>query len=457
MADMADGYRLLHEGALALSEVEVAGFRVDLPYLDAEIKRTEAAIKRYRDKLRTSKVYAAQRRRYGQKTKLQSRDQLATVLYNDMGYSSDRRTATGKHKLDEAALEQIDHPYAKAFLRLESMCKLHSTYLLGVRSEVGNDGRVHGFFNLNTVRSFRGSADGPNLQNMPVRDPMQGKAIRQAFIPSPGHVLVEIDYSSVEVMVACALSGDPKLTYDATEGDMHRDMAAECFMLRTDQVAKPVRQAAKGGFVFAEFYGDWYKQVARNLWDSIHRGSLVTADGVPLHDHMAAAGVQSLGACDTKAEPVPGTFEHHIKSVEDRFWNQRFLVYHKWRQQQVAAYQANGYIDLATGFRCFGPMTKNQIINYPIQGPSFHCLLWSLTRLVRALSKRKARTKVVCQIHDSIIADVHKDELPMYMDLARDIMTVQVRKHFKWLTVPLSIEAEASDVNWHSKQKLELV
>lgn len=455
MAGICSGYDLLHRGVIALSEVEANGMRVDVAYLDKAIADTFARIKRLEDKLRACDEYKLQRRRFGTRTNLTSRDQLAEVLFGDLGHKPKAVTATGKPQLDETALERIGSKYTKGFQRLEKLNKLYGTYLKGVRREVEGE-YIHAFFGLHLVRSYRGQSDSPNLQNVPIRDPVQGKIIRQAFIPRDGHVLVEIDYSSLEVMVACSLSGDPKLTYDATEGDMHRDMAAECYMLDTADVSKGVRQNTKGGFVFAEFYGDWYKQVTRNLWDGIERHGLQTANGVPLHAHLTAKGITGRGLCDPDKEAVAGTFEHHIKAVEHRFWNERFHVYHAKRRAWVEEYREQGYIDIATGFRCQGPMTKNQVMNYHIQGPAFHCLLWSLTQLVAEIKKRRWRSKIVGQIHDSIIADVHESELEDYLALAGEITTKRIQQAWDWVTVPFSVEAEMAATSWYDKKPVEI-
>lgn len=451
-----DGYSLLHAGAIALAEVEANGMRIDVPYLDGAIEDTAARIARLEEKLRGCEEYKLQRRRYGVATNLTSRDQLASVLFGDMGHTAHSRTATGKAQLDETALEKVGTKYARGFLRLEKLNKLYGTYLTGIRREVDEKGFLHAFFGLGHVRSFRGQSDSPNLQNVPIRDPIQGKVIRKAFIPRKGHAIVEIDYSSIEVMVACALSGDPKLTYDAREGDMHRDMSAECYLLEKGQVTKAIRQNTKGGFVFAEFYGDWYKQVTRNLWDGIDRYGLKLDDGTGLHTHLKARGITGMGLCDPSKDPVEGTFEAHIKKVEDRFWNKRFKVYHAKRRAWIEDYKQKGYIDLVTGFRCWGPMSKNQVMNYHIQGPAFHCLLWSLINVIKQTKKLRMGAKVISQIHDSIIADVPLAEVDDYLTLAHDIATKQIRDHWSWITVPFEIEAEMSAVNWHEKAKIEI-
>ena len=455
MMTRLDGYNLLHRGVIALAEVEANGMRVDVPYLDSAIEQTAAHIKRLEEKLRGCEEYRRQRRRYGLDTNLTSRDQLAAVLFEDMGHAPLSTTKGGKPQLDEAALESIGSQYCRGFMRLEKLNKLHGTYLLGVRREVEGE-FLHTFFGLHLVRSFRGQSDSPNLQNIPIRDPVQGAIIRRAFIPRPGHAIIEVDFSSIEVMIACALSGDPKLTYDAVEGDMHRDMAGECYILPGNLVLKPVRQEAKGGFVFAEFYGDWYKQVTRNLWDAIQRAKLTRPDGVSLYTHLREQGILRMGECDPKKEPKPGTYEAHIKRVEDRFWNERFRVYNAKRKAWVEEYNRNGYIDIVTGFRCGGPMTRNQVMNYHIQGPAFHCLLWSLIRAQDEIKRLRMGAKIVGQIHDSVVADVPLPEVQDYLALVGDITTRQLRAAWDWITVPLRVEAEMSEVNWYEKTKVAL-
>jgi DNA polymerase-1 len=455
MPNRREAYQLIHQGAIALSEVEANGMRIDVPYLDQAIIDTEKRIKRLEEKLRECDEYKMQRRRFGQSTSLGSRDQLAAVLFDELGHEPLSYTETGRPQLNETMLEAIGSKYAKGYLRLEKLNKLHGTYLKGIRREVEGE-HVHAFFGLHLVRSYRGQSNSPNLQNVPVRDPIQGSVIRKAFIPRGGHAIIEIDYSGIEVRVACALSGDPKLTHDTVGGDMHRDMAAECFKLKPAQVPKKVRQEAKGGFVFAQFYGDWYKSNAKMLWSAVGRNGLTTDEGVGLYEHLASKGITECGECDPDSEPRPGTFEAHLKKVEDSFWNRRFKVYHAKRRAWVDEYKRQGYIDIATGFRCRGPMTRNQVMNYHIQGPAFHCLLWSLTRLNALIKRRKMGAKIIGQIHDSIIADVPIAEVPDYLALAKTVTTKQLLDRFKWITLPMEVEAEMATTNWYDKKEVKM-
>ena len=109
---------------------------------------------------------------------------------------------------------------------------------------------------------------------------------------------------------------------------------------------------------------------------------------------------------------------------------------------------------MLTGFRVDGVHKRNDVINYPVQGAAFHVLLWSLIRLVKWLKKHKMRSVVVGQIHDSIVADVHHDELDEYLAAAKRIMTEDVRKAWPWIIIPLETEAEVGELNWWEKEKV---
>jgi len=145
-----------------------------------------------------------------------------------------------------------------------------------------------------------------------------------------------------------------------------------------------------------------------------------------------------------------------MEKVEDYYWNERYVEYTQWKEDLLEDYNEKGYIDLITGFRCSGVMEKNQALNVPIQGPAFHCLLWSLIQLDKIRIKRKWGAKIIGQIHDSIVWDIPADEFDEVLQTSRQVMCFDIRKEFKWLIVPLEIEAEATDVDksWATKKKV---
>ena len=228
---------------------------------------------------------------------------------------------------------------------------------------------------------------------------------------------------------------------------MHRDMACDCYLLEPAQVTKAIRYLGKNGFVFPEFYGSYYKQVAPAMWRAAERLELEEGPmGTPLMEHL----LQKFGGYPA--------FEDHIREVEHDFWYRRFPVYRKWRERWWIEYQRRGYFDTLTGFRCGGTVLgRNQSINYPVQGSAFHCLLWSLIQLDRWITDEGLDSRIVGQIHDSILQDMVPVEVPAYLAEARMIMRDDIRERWPWITLPLDIETEAAPVDgsWYEKKPYE--
>lgn len=454
------GYDLFHKGMKALSVVEAAGMPVDVDYVNRAIRKTRRRVKYMLEELEEDEVMKVWRRTFGKKTNLGSGDQLGKVLFEKMGFESPSQTDAGRHKTDETTLEGLDIPFVQKFLRVKKLSKAISTNLKGLLREVV-DGRVHPTFNLHTVATFRSSSEAPNFQNLPVRDAELLQLVRRAFRGGPKDCIVETDYSGIEVRIAACYHKDPRMIEyigDPTK-DLHRDMAVECYKLPAGEVTKNIRYCGKNMFVFPQFYGDWYIDCARALWNATSRLKLTTTSGTPLGEHLASVGFHELGACDPRQDSEPGTFEHHIKRVERRFWEKRFPVYDAWKRKWFEAYARRGWFDTLTGFVCQGWMKKNEVINYPVQGSAFHCLLWALVQMVLyELRKRKMRTKIVGQIHDSLVAVVPQSELHDYLRLCKEVMVDRLMEVWDWIIVPLEIEAEVSPPggSWAEKEKMEI-
>lgn len=447
-------YRLLHDGCIALAQVEANGLKVDVDYLEKTIKDTDRRIAVGTERLKASSVYTIWRKEFGSKATLGSREQLAHVVFDVMGYKCPSYTTSGRPKADEESFVDVDEPFVRNYIKLEKLKKVRTTYLGGIRREL-TDGFIHPVYNLHIARTYRGSSDSPNFQNFPIRDPATGKLIRSCFIPrEEDRVLVEIDFSGIEVRIAACYHKDPTmLSYikDPTK-DMHRDMAAECFLCKPEQVSKNMRYCAKNMYVFPEFYGSYYMQCAPNLWAAMEAMDL-TIEDESVREYLRTRGITSLGSLNPKDPARPGTYIHHMKKVEDHFWNERFARYAKWKKKWYSDYQHNGGFDTLTGFRIEGLFSRNDVINYPIQGSAFHCLLWSLIQLNNELSLQQMRAVIVGQIHDSIVADVPLNELQYFIALAKEIMTERLLDHWKWINVPIDVEVEAAPVgaSWHEK------
>lgn len=454
-----EGYQLLQAGSVALAQIEANGIRIDIPRLQRTKEKLKVRLRELKAEMEQSDVWKVWRRQYGAESNITSHDQLADVLYNKLKYEIKDYTASGKPSTDEEALQKIDHPFVAKLLRYLKYEKALGTFLKGIEKEIAPDGRLHPVFNLHIARTYRSSSDSPNFQNFPVRDKEVSKIIRSLFIASPGSVLVENDFKGIEVALSAAYHHDENfISYITTPGkDMHRDMAAQIYMLDPKDVSKDARYGAKNKFVFPQFYGDYYIACAKNMWEWIEKGKLTTPDGTPLKEHLRDQGIKGLGKCDPEEKARPGTFEKHVQEVEDDFWNNRFEAYGQWRRDWYAAYLKKGYFDLLTGFRVYGSFARNAVTNYPIQGSAFHCLLWSLIRINKNLNKQKMDSKVVGQIHDSLIGDTKTDELRDYLEIVEHVTTVELREHYEWLVVPPEIEYEIAPegCSWFEKKEIK--
>lgn len=442
------GYELLQDGAEELARIEANGIRVDVPLLAKTQSDVKEILRALGEDLKTDKLWRELKRKFGSKASLEAKDQIRFLVYDVLGCKVKKRTEKGLPSVDDMALQDVDHPWIKKLTKWNRYVKIKGTFLKGISWELVGD-RIHPFFHLDTVRTFRSSSSEPNFQNFPVRDEEGARLIRSLFIASRGCVLGENDFKGVEVGVSACYHKDPVFIEYLSHGDMHRDMAAQIYKLEeflkdwSWPSAKHIRYGAKNKFVFPQFYGDWYVACAKNCWEWIDKGALVTPDGTDLKEWLKAHGIRKRGACNPDEKPVRGTFEWHMKEVEHDFWYNRFKVYGQWRKDFYSDYLDNGYFDILSGFRVRGVYSKNQVTNAPVQGAAFHCLLWSLIQINRSLRKYRMKTMLIGQIHDSLLSDIHEPELKDYLDIVEETVLVKLPKHFDWLRIiPKGLEVE---------------
>jgi DNA polymerase-1 len=450
----------MHEGVLALARAERAGIRCDVDYIESTKKRLTRKIERLEKQLESTTFYKHWERSIRGKMNIYSDTQLRNFLYITKKLTPIKTTVTGKGATDEEALVGLGIPELNNLLQIRKLKKNRDTYLDGFLREQVN-GYIHPSFNLHLVRTFRSSASAPNFQNIPKRDKESMQLTRRALFPRPGHQLLGIDYSGLEVKIAACYHKDPNMLkyINNPSSDMHADMASQIFMIDSFDKNIPelshLRSAAKNGFVFPEFYGDYFGNCGPSLacnWGELPHGKWKRGQGVQipggfLSDHLIENGISSLGG-----------FTDHIQDIERDFWNNRFPDYAKWKERWWKQYQKNGFIKMKTGFTCSGMMGRNDCINYPVQGSAFHCLLWSLIQLDKIEVKEKWKSRIIGQIHDELVFDIYPPELDMILKIVKRVTTVDLPKAWDWINVPLSIDAEICEVDasWADKKKIEI-
>ena len=452
-----DAYQLLHNGVLALARAEQQGIRVDMEYVETKKAHLTRRIDRLEEQFKQTNFYKHWQHTVKGTINIHSNLQLAHFLYNVKKLKVEKETASGQGSTDEETLKQLGIPDLDMLLEARKLKKVRDTYLDAFAREQVN-GYIHPFFNLHLVRTFRSSSDSPNFQNIPKRDEESMKIVRKALFPRPGHQLLEADYSGLEVRIAaCYHKDETMLKYLRDNYDMHSDMTKQIFVLDAyDKSAhNTLRQAVKNGFVFPEFYGDYYGNCAVSMacgWGKLPPGKWGPEEGIEigtflpifLSDHLISKGLTSLEK-----------FTEHIKKIESHFWGVRFRDYASWKDKWYTLYKKYGYIDLLTGFRCSGVMGRNDSINYPVQGAAFHCLLWSFIEVDRVLRERGMDSKLIGQIHDSMILDVLPSEREEVIEIIRHVTCVALPKAWPWIIVPLDVDIELCPVDdsWASKGK----
>lgn len=451
-----EAYQLLHQGIEAFARAEQAGMRIDVDYCEKQRKHLTRKVARLEGKFELTNLAKQWGHVYGAKKNIHSDHQLRNILYNIRKLTPPKTTTSGAGSVDEDALTQLDVLGIDILIEIRKLIRTRDTYLLAfIREQV--NGYVHPFLNLHLVQTYRSSSDGPNFQNIPARNEDMRQATRRAIFPREGHQLLTVDFQGIEVRVSQCYHNDPTMLeyIQDPKSDMHGDMAQQIFFLEDFSKKEPshdvLRNAAKNGFVFPQFYGDYYANNAENLacrWGQLPKGAWKGGQGIKmpdgkLSDHLIAAGISSYNQ-----------FEKHIREVEEDFWDRRFKVYQQWKDEWWEEYQNKGYLDMLTGFRCSGVMDKNQVINTPIQGAAFHCLLWTFIELDRIQQEEEWRSRLILQIHDELIIDVHPDECDHVATTVRRVACEDLPEAWDWIIVPLDVDADLCEVDasWAEKK-----
>jgi DNA polymerase I len=476
-----EAYELMHNGILAFANAEMQGIHIDVDYIEKKKVALARKITRIEAQFKETSFYREWEKSQATKVNIYSDKQLGDFLYSVKKLKPSIMTSGGKKgenkkgSTSAEALKKLNLPELDFYEEYNKVKKSLDVLEGFEREQV--DGYMHPFFNLHLARTYRSSSSNVNFQNIPVKDKEMMSICRSAIIPRPGHQLLECDYGQLEVRISATYCKDKKLIHDILHGDMHSDMAKELFKMNSiDKKIEgqaTLRQAAKNGFIFPEFYGDYYKTCAENIaeWVKLPQGRWKYGQGVIIDqigasfkphyisNHLIEKGIKEFGTITKEnGRTVITGFLKHVQKIEDSFWNERYSVYKQWKDSHYEAYIRNGYIDLKTGFRCSGVMSYNEVSNYPIQGAAFHCLLWSFIQMDKFIRENDLDSKIIGQIHDSILIDTHPDEVEVVAKYLIEITTIELLEKWKWIILPLEIDLAICgvDESWLKKEKYTL-
>jgi len=424
------GYNLLLEGAKALCDVEQTGLHIDVQHYKEQHAILFGRMNSLKKKLKMTKEAEIWKKQMGKELNPQSNDQIIKLVYDILKIDTGMEKRTVNHEV----LEDMDTPFSNQLLLFKKLKGIKDKIEDILREQV--NGVLHPSFGLHVNVTYRSESQNPNFQNVQKRDALAKRIVRKGIKPSEGNVLGELDYEGIEVAIGCAHHNDPEMIKNVTDPstDMHRDSAAMLLKLPHKEITDSLRYLGKNNWVFPQFYGSYYEQCAKNLWKNIQ--DEYTAKDILVIDHLKEKGIKNYKQ-----------FVNHVKSVEDWFWGIKFKVYDEWKTKIWEQYQKTGYIDLKSGFRIAGLFKKNDVTNYAIQGSAAHCLIWALIKLNNLFRINNMKTKIIGQVHDSILVDMLPSELKEVKKMAAKVMCTDTRKQFKWINIPLKVKMEVSAIN----------
>ena len=340
-----------------------------------------------------------------------STKQLGEMLFVTMGLPHGKKTQRG-WSTDAETLEALrDYPLVEDILQYRAYQKLNSTYVEGLLKVIGEDGRIHTTFNQTEARTGRLSSDNPNLQNIPIRTEL-GSQLRAYFIAKPGCVLVDADYSQIELRILAHVTGDEHMQQAFRSGqDIHRSTAARIYGIPQSEVTPRVRSGAK-----AINFGIMYGKGAYSLSKDI--GVTVKEADAFLKNYLAA---------------FPSVSSYMDKTIADARAN-GYVSTLFGRRRALPELNSNSHNIRASGER----MARNT----PIQGTAADVIKLAMVRVWKRLRDEKMESRLILTVHDELIVEAPEAEAEKAAQILREEMEGCV--HY---AVPLSTDVHTGK-NW---------
>ena len=340
-----------------------------------------------------------------------STKQLGEMLFVTMGLPHGKKTQRG-WSTDAETLEALrDYPLVEDILQYRAYQKLNSTYVEGLLKVIGEDGRIHTTFNQTEARTGRLSSDNPNLQNIPIRTEL-GSQLRAYFIAKPGCVLVDADYSQIELRILAHVTGDEHMQQAFRSGqDIHRSTAARIYGIPQGEVTPRVRSGAK-----AINFGIMYGKGAYSLSKDI--GVTVKEADAFLKNYLAA---------------FPSVSSYMDKTIADARAN-GYVSTLFGRRRALPELNSNSHNIRASGER----MARNT----PIPGTAADVIKLAMVRVWKRLRDEKMESRLILTVHDELIVEAPEAEAEKAAQILREEMEGCV--HY---AVPLSTDVHTGK-NW---------
>lgn len=389
--------------ARVLSRMENIGFAVD----KEGIKSFGESLTKQINELK-QEIYDA----VGKEFNINSPKQLGVALFEDLGLPCKKKTKSG-YSTSADVLEGLrnEHPVVGMVLNYRTLSKLNSTYCEGLLKVIGEDGRIHSSFNQTETRTGRISSTDPNLQNIPVRTEL-GREMRKFFNARNGWMLVDADYSQIELRVLADISKDENMVKAFIENqDIHAITASQVFDMPLDYVTSQMRSKAKA-VNFGIVYGIGAYSLAKDI-----------------------------GVSNKEAKNYIDSYLRHYSGID------------RYMKEVVEKAKETGYVETTFGRRRYLPeltasngMTRafgeRVARNAPIQGTAADIIKIAMIKVDKRLTKENLEARLILQVHDELIVECPAHETMVVAMILQEEMEKAVK-----LSVPLVADSAVGE-NW---------
>ena len=393
--------KLYHEVELplvtVLAHLEINGFLVD----DNQLKEFADKLGEKIDAL-TNEIYMLA----GEEFNINSPKQLGVILFEKLELKPVKKTKTG-YATNADVLEKLrdKHPIVNFIMEYRQLAKLKSTYCDGLRAVVNpNTHRIHSVFTQTVTVTGRLSSTEPNLQNIPTRTEL-GREIRKMFVAKDGYVLVDADYSQIELRVLAHIANDETMINAFRNNeDIHAVTASQVLGIPLEDVTKEQRSSAKA-VNFGIVYGIGEFSLAQDLHISVKE---------------AKAYIESY------LEKYHGV-RNYMESIKEQAKKDGYVKTMLNRIRYIPELKSPNY-----NIRQFG---ERVALNTPIQGTAADIIKLAMVRVDNRLINEGLKSKLILQVHDELIVEAHKDEV----DKVKQILSEEMQGAME-LNVPLKVD-----------------
>lgn len=387
-----------------LASMEIEGVRVDTKVLD----EMGDNINKKLDEL-TSEIYNYA----GEEFNVQSPKQLGEILFEKLEIPYPKKKKTSYSTAREILNKIVDyHPIVEKIIEHRTLNKIYTTYIVGIKNCVKEDGKLHTIYTQTLTRTGRLSSIEPNLQNIPIRY-KEGKEIRKAFIPEEDSVFLSSDYSQIELRMFAHMSGEQNLI-DAFKHhlDIHTKTAMDIYHVSKDEVTKNMRRDAK----------------------AVNFGIIYGISSFGLAEDLGVDIKTAKKFLDNYLETFPGIKNYMDKVIKDAYEKGYVKTIMNRKRKIDELYNTNHMIKV---------QGERMALNTPVQGSSADILKKAMIDIYNEFNRLNLKSKMILQVHDELIFNVKNDELEKVKEIVINFMENAYK-----LNVPLEVDVEIGK-NWY--------